>query len=156
MTRRIAAAEPDLERPPSRPDLEVGVLRRDERTERVGDLVEEMSVHPVTVRVGDGSGIGGPNGRTWRYLGQRSSDDGVLGAKGPMANSTDVIVFEGEVIEALPGGMFKVKLENDHEVLAYISGKMRRNRIRVLLGDRVQVELSPYDLTKGRLVYRWK
>ncbi|HUW02896.1 MAG TPA: translation initiation factor IF-1 [Acidimicrobiales bacterium] len=73
-----------------------------------------------------------------------------------MAGSTDVIVFEGEVIEALPGGMFKVKLENDHEVLAYISGKMRRNRIRVLLGDRVQVELSPYDLTKGRLVYRWK
>ena len=52
--------------------------------------------------------------------------------------------------------MFKVTLENDHEVLAYISGKMRRNRIRVLLGDRVQVELSPYDLTKGRLVYRWK
>jgi translation initiation factor IF-1 len=72
----------------------------------------------------------------------------------PNAGS-DVIVFEGVVVEALRGSMFRVKLDNDHEVLAHLSGKMRRNRIRVLVGDRVQVELSPYDLTKGRMVYRW-
>lgn len=70
--------------------------------------------------------------------------------------SSDVIVLEGTVTETLPAGMFRVELENGHEVLAYLSGKMRRHRIRVLLGDRVQVEVSPYDLTRGRLVYRWK
>lgn len=70
--------------------------------------------------------------------------------------SSDVIVFEGVVKEALRGSSFRVELENGHEVLAHLSGRMRRNRIRVLIGDRVQVELSPYDLTRGRLVYRWK
>jgi translation initiation factor IF-1 len=70
--------------------------------------------------------------------------------------SSDVIVFQGVVTEALRSSHFKVKLDNDHEVLAHLSGKMRRARIRVLIGDRVQVELSPYDLTRGRLVYRWK
>jgi translation initiation factor IF-1 len=70
--------------------------------------------------------------------------------------SSDVIVFQGVVTEALRSSHFKVKLDNGHEVLAHLSGKMRRARIRVLIGDRVQVELSPYDLTRGRLVYRWK
>ncbi len=64
------------------------------------------------------------------------------------------IVMEGEVVEALPNGMFRVKLESGHEVLAHISGKMRINFIRILPGDRVRVELSPYDLTRGRIVYR--
>ncbi len=64
------------------------------------------------------------------------------------------IVMEGEVIEALPNGMFRVQLEGGHEVLAHISGKMRINFIRILPGDRVRVELSPYDLTRGRVVYR--
>ncbi len=64
------------------------------------------------------------------------------------------IVMEGEVVEALPNGMFRVKLEGGHEVLAHISGKMRINFIRILPGDRVRVELSPYDLTRGRIVYR--
>ncbi len=64
------------------------------------------------------------------------------------------IVMEGEVTEALPNGMFRVKLESGHEVLAHISGKMRINFIRILPGDRVRVELSPYDLTRGRIVYR--
>jgi len=64
------------------------------------------------------------------------------------------IVMEGEVVEALPNGMFKVKLESGHEVLAHISGKMRINFIRILPGDKVKVELSPYDLTRGRIVYR--
>ncbi len=64
------------------------------------------------------------------------------------------IVMEGEVVEALPNGMFRVQLEGGHEVLAHISGKMRINFIRILPGDKVRVELSPYDLTRGRIVYR--
>ena len=66
----------------------------------------------------------------------------------------DVIEVEGEVIEALPGTMFKVKLTNGHEVLSTLSGKMRKFYIRVLLGDRVRVELSPYDLSRGRISRR--
>ena len=60
--------------------------------------------------------------------------------------------FTGVVLELLPNAMFKVKLENDHEVLAHTSGKLRKNRIRVLVGDKVDVEMTPYDLTKGRIV----
>lgn len=66
------------------------------------------------------------------------------------------IRVEGIVEEALPNAMFKVKLENDHEVLAHVSGKMRMHFIRILPGDKVQVELSPYDLTRGRVTYRYK
>ena len=66
------------------------------------------------------------------------------------------IEFQGEVLELLPNAMFKVKLENDHEILAHSSGKMRKNRIRVLAGDKVTVEMTPYDLTKGRITFRWK
>jgi translation initiation factor IF-1 len=68
----------------------------------------------------------------------------------------DKIELEGTVTDCLPGTQFKVELENGHEVLAYLSGKMRRYYIRVLLGDRVLVELSPYDLTRGRITYRFK
>ena len=68
----------------------------------------------------------------------------------------DSIEFQGVVMELLPNAMFKVKLENDHEILAHSSGKMRRNRIRVLAGDKVTVEMTPYDLTKGRITFRWK
>ena len=64
--------------------------------------------------------------------------------------------MEGEILEALTTTMFKVKLDNDHEVLGHISGKMRRHYIRILPGDRVLIELSPYDLTRGRVVYRYK
>ena len=66
------------------------------------------------------------------------------------------IEFQGVVVELLPNAMFKVKLENDHEILAHSSGKMRKNRIRVLAGDKVTVEMTPYDLTKGRITFRWK
>ncbi|MBG77073.1 MAG: Translation initiation factor IF-1 [Alphaproteobacteria bacterium MarineAlpha5_Bin12] len=66
------------------------------------------------------------------------------------------IEFEGVVKELLPNAMFKVKLENNHEVLAHTSGKMRKNRIRVLAGDKVTVEMTPYDLTKGRITFRHK
>lgn len=68
----------------------------------------------------------------------------------------DKIEMEGTVIEALPATQFRVRLDNGHEILAYLSGKMRRYYIRILLGDRVRVELSPYDLTRGRIIYRYK
>jgi translation initiation factor IF-1 len=68
----------------------------------------------------------------------------------------DVIEFQGTVTELLPNAMFRVKLDNDHEILAHTSGKMRKNRIRVLAGDRVSVEMTPYDLTKGRITFRFK
>lgn len=68
----------------------------------------------------------------------------------------DVIEVEGIVKEALPNAMFRVKLQNEHVILAHISGKMRLNFIRILPGDRVLVELSPYDLTRGRIIYRYK
>ena len=71
-----------------------------------------------------------------------------------MAKDDDKLVVEGTVIEALPGTQFKVRLENGHEVLAYLSGKMRKFYIRILLGDRVKVEMSPYDLTRGRITFR--
>lgn len=64
--------------------------------------------------------------------------------------------MEGKVIEPLPNAMFRVELDNGHQVLAHISGKMRMNYIRILPGDKVTVELSPYDLTRGRIVYRYK
>ena len=66
----------------------------------------------------------------------------------------DNIEFEGLVIETLPNTTFKVKLENDHVITAHISGKMRKNYIRILTGDKVKVEMSPYDLTKGRITFR--
>jgi len=68
----------------------------------------------------------------------------------------DKIEMEGVVIEALPATQFRVRLDGGHEILAYLSGKMRKYYIRILLGDRVRVELSPYDLTRGRIVYRHK
>jgi translation initiation factor IF-1 len=68
----------------------------------------------------------------------------------------DLIEFNGVVVELLPNAMFRVRLENDHVILAHTSGKMRKNRIRVLVGDKVIVEMTPYDLTKGRITFRQK
>lgn len=68
----------------------------------------------------------------------------------------DVIEVEGTVIEPLPNAMFRVELENGHKILAHVSGKIRMNFIRILPGDKVTVELSPYDLTRGRITYRFK
>ncbi len=70
--------------------------------------------------------------------------------------STDVIELQGTVVESLPNAMFKVELENGYTILAHISGKIRMNFIKILPGDRVTVELSPYDLTRGRITYRFK
>ncbi|QRN85369.1 translation initiation factor IF-1 [Clostridia bacterium] len=71
-------------------------------------------------------------------------------------SKADVIEMEGKVLESLPSAMFKVELTNGHQILAHVSGKIRVNFIRILPGDRVTVELSPYDLTKGRITYRYK
>ncbi len=68
----------------------------------------------------------------------------------------EAIEVEGKVIESLPNGMFRVQLEQGNIILGYLSGKIRKYRIRVLIGDRVTVELSPYDLNKGRIIYRFK
>jgi len=68
----------------------------------------------------------------------------------------EAITVEGKVVETLPNAMFRVELENGHKVLAHISGKMRMNYIRILPGDKVQVELTPYDLSRGRITYRYK
>ena len=83
-------------------------------------------------------------------------------ARHPTGNRThhmakeEVLEFPGEVVELLPNATFRVKLENDHEIIAHTAGRMRKNRIRVLAGDKVTVEMTPYDLTKGRITYRFK
>ncbi|MFN7663079.1 MAG: translation initiation factor IF-1 [Alphaproteobacteria bacterium] len=68
----------------------------------------------------------------------------------------DLIEMEGEVFELLPNAMFRVRLENSHEIIAHTSGRMRKHKIRVMLGDKVTVEMTPYDLTKGRITFRAK
>ena len=68
----------------------------------------------------------------------------------------ELLEFNGTVTELLPNATFRVKLENGHEIIAHISGRMRKNYIRILTGDRVKVEMTPYDLTKGRITYRMK
>lgn len=70
-------------------------------------------------------------------------------------DSKEFIEVKGEVLELMPAASFKVLLENNHEILAHLSGKMRMNRIRILPGDRVKIQMSPYDLTKGRITYRF-
>jgi translation initiation factor IF-1 len=72
-----------------------------------------------------------------------------------LAKEKDMVKVEGTVVEALPGTQFQVELDNGHRVLAYLSGKMRRFYIRILLGDRVTLEMSPYDMQRGRIVYRY-
>ena len=72
-----------------------------------------------------------------------------------MAKTEEKLTMDATVLDALPNAMFQVNLDNDHEILAYVCGKMRKHRIRILPGDRVSVELSPYDLTKARVTYRY-
>ena len=75
--------------------------------------------------------------------------------KGIKLSKQDFLEFKGEVKELLPNAMFRVKLENNHEVLAHTAGKLKKNRIRILTGDNVLVEVTPYDQTKGRIIYRF-
>ncbi len=94
--------------------------------------------------------------RTQTILNYNQTDQLQRGEKGvSMAKKEEKTEMEGTVIEALPGTQFRVELDNGHEVLAYLSGKMRKYYIRILLGDRVRVEISPYDLTRGRITYRY-
>ena len=72
-----------------------------------------------------------------------------------MVKNSDAVEIRGTIEELLPGATFRIKLENDHEVIAHLAGKMRMNRIRLGIGDEVKVEFSPYDLTKGRITYRF-
>jgi len=84
------------------------------------------------------------------YAARSGDEEGIVLAK------EELLEFEGEVVELLPNATFRVKLVNDHEIIAHTAGRMRKNRIRVLAGDRVTVEMTPYDLTKGRITYRFK
>lgn len=85
---------------------------------------------------------------------QQSGRGNAPAADGPRRTNPDAIAVEGKVLEALPNAMFSVELESGHTVLGHLGGRMRKNYIRVLPGDRVVVELSPYDLTRGRITFR--
>jgi translation initiation factor IF-1 len=89
-----------------------------------------------------------------RTLFLKEYNDDVKLCRANMSNKEELIEFEGVVTETLPNTMFRVRLENDHEVIAHISGKMRKHYIRILTGDSVKVEMTPYDLSKGRITYR--
>ncbi|GMU79318.1 MAG: hypothetical protein AMXMBFR46_21110 [Acidimicrobiia bacterium] len=91
-----------------------------------------------------------------RSSGAPRASSAVGGERALAKPKDDTILVEGTVVEPLPNAMFRVELENGHKVLAHISGKMRMNYIRILPGDRVQVELTPYDLSRGRITYRYK
>ena len=82
--------------------------------------------------------------------------NGCAAQSGENMAKEELLEFDGVVVELLPNATFRVELENGHEIIAHTAGKMRKNRIRVLAGDKVQVEMTPYDLTKGRINYRYK
>jgi|SRR3990167_8717624 len=97
------------------------------------------------------------DGQAWgnAYVAAAVDVQGISGIGRVMAKE-ELLEFSGTVTELLPNAMFRVKLENDHEILAHTAGKMRKFRIRVLAGDKVNVEMSPYDLSKGRITFRYK
>jgi translation initiation factor IF-1 len=118
-----------------------------------------MDGHPGHLEVRwSGATVASPVGGGAGALADRPPFDARLLPGGPALPKPkeDAIVLEGKVTEPLPNAMFRVELDNGHEVLAHISGKMRMHYIRILPGDRVQVELTPYDLTRGRITYRYK
>ena len=135
--------------------LEGGVDEADRVTPEVagGLFATEDLKRAVRVVLGRGPGQGDVRGPLTVRREYRSRS--TLLPSAPMGKE-EKIEMEGEVTEALPNTMFKVKLDNDHEVLGHISGKMRRHYIRILPGDRVKIELSPYDLDRGRITYRYK
>jgi|ERR1700710_2996771 translation initiation factor IF-1 len=89
------------------------------------------------------------------YGAERTATEGRPTTRTQMSKE-ELLEFPGMVVELLPNATFRVKLENEHEIIAHTAGKMRKNRIRVLAGDKVLVEMTPYDLTKGRITYRFK
>jgi translation initiation factor IF-1 len=104
---------------------------------------DQYGTHPIPADVRHG------NGRVWRNAAKERAGKASM-------QKEECIEVEGEVTECLPNAMFRVKLDNGHVVLAHISGKMRKYFIRILPGDRVKLEMSPYDLSKGRVTYRFK
>jgi translation initiation factor IF-1 len=98
--------------------------------------------------------VSAPTLESWLPGGSESSPERV--SFDVVATKEEKIEMEGEVVEAFPNGMFKIQLDAGHEVLGYTAGKMRRFRIKIFPGDRVKVEVSPYDLTRGRIVYRYR
>ncbi len=103
----------------------------------------------IALRVVTGDSTGPRSASPWRAAAPRK--DSIL----PKVKD-DAILLEGKTVEALKGGHFRIQLDNGHEVLGHLSGKMRKHHIRILPGDRVQVEVSAYDLTRGRITYRYK
>ena len=99
-------------------------------------------------------GVSAPTLESWAS--GRSGASPETGILPFVATKEEKIEMEGEVVEAFPNGMFKIQLDAGHEVLGYTAGKMRRFRIKIFPGDRVKVEVSPYDLTRGRIVYRYR
>ncbi len=117
--------------------------------------------HPINVSPGTAPPRGGANGRPGgiavaRRMAQWRIRAATRRASAPYMAKDDVIEMEGTVAETLPHTMFRVQLENGHIVTAHISGRMRKNYIRILTGDKVKVEMTPYDLTKARITYRMK
>jgi translation initiation factor IF-1 len=100
----------------------------------------------------------GPARHPLRSAPNRAARDGAatMSSPGQRMAKEELLEFPGVVTELLPNATFRVKLENDHEIIAHTAGRMRKNRIRVLAGDKVLVEMTPYDLTKGRITYRFK
>jgi translation initiation factor IF-1 len=94
--------------------------------------------------------------RIYEFTSLRRRESVAKKSRKPRKEKKDAVEVKGTVMEALPNAMFRVQLETGHEVLAHISGKMRMYYIRILLGDKVLVELSPYDLSRGRIIYRYK
>jgi translation initiation factor IF-1 len=99
-----------------------------------------------------------PSGTVRRKIRRAANEPGRGGKQffGRRMAKEELLEFPGVVTELLPNATFRVKLENDHEIIAHTAGRMRKNRIRVLAGDKVLVEMTPYDLTKGRITYRFK
>jgi translation initiation factor IF-1 len=121
----------------------VGILdraRRDDHLAAAKSIPPARAVPSLACRAQRGTGVAATHRAQQGYL----------------MSKEDMIEFSGTVAELLPNAMFRVKLDNEHMVLAHTSGKMRKNRIRVLAGDRVNVEMTPYDLTKGRITFRFK
>jgi translation initiation factor IF-1 len=117
--------------------------RTERRTQRFRDSeIRNAEIQNRTTGRASRRPVGHPPGRTRRESLPKPKED--------------AIVLEGTVMEPLPNAMFRVELENGHKVLAHSSGKMRMHRIRILPGDRVQVEITPYDLSRGRITYRYK
>ena len=135
----------------------------EQRSALWGWLGEELAAQevPERTRIVSGLPLVGSNSCAsvirWLYARRRALSIEFSQEEIPLAKpKEDAIVMEGTVVEPLPNAMFRVELENGHKVLAHISGKMRMHYIRILPGDRVQVELTPYDLERGRITYRYK